>query len=69
MSAPTLSEVRATHSQLVYDKLMENFDVTKWADITPITADAECDITYMKAAVFTFDLDGYATACAAATGC
>ena len=69
MSAPTIAEVRATHSQLVYDKLTENFDATKWATITPITVDEECDITYMKAAVFSFDRDAWATACATATGC
>jgi len=69
MSAPTIAEVRATHSQLVYDKLTENFDATKWATITPITAEAECDITYMKAAVFSFDRDTWATACATVTGC
>ena len=69
MSAPTIEEVRKTHSQLVYDKLTENYDATKWATITPITAEAECDITYMKAAVFSFDRDVWATACATVTGC
>ena len=69
MSAPTIEEVRKTHSQLVYDILMEGFDATKWSVITPITDGEECDITTMKAAVFTFDLDAWATACAAATGC
>jgi hypothetical protein len=69
MSAPTIEEARETHSQLVYDKLMEGFDATKWSVITPITDGKECDITTMKAAVFDFDLDAWATACATVTDC
>ena len=50
---------------------MENFDETKWADITPMTDPlvAECDITTMKTSVFSFDLDAWATACATVAGC
>ena len=48
---------------------MENFDEDLWADITPITTGAECDITTMKTAVFTFELDAWATACATVAGC
>ena len=50
---------------------MENFEETKWADITPMTdpLEAECDITTMKTAVFSFDLDAWATACATVAGC
>jgi hypothetical protein len=69
MSAPTIEEARATHSQLVYDELMANFDATKWADITVPTTDSECDITFFKAGVFTFDLDAWETACAEVDGC
>jgi hypothetical protein len=65
----TIEEVRATHSQAVYDELMANFDATKWADITVITTAAECDIATFKAGVFSFDLDVWATACATATDC
>lgn len=68
---PTIEEVRETHSIYVYTSLMEEFDETKWADITPMTdpAEAECDITTMKTAVFTFDLNAWATACATVAGC
>ena len=48
---------------------MENFDATKWATITPIAEAIKCDIATMKAAVFTFDLDAWETACATVTGC
>ena len=48
---------------------MANFDASKWAVITPITAEKECDITTMKAGIFSFDLDAFETACATATGC
>ena len=65
----TIEEVRKIHSQTVYDELMANYDATKWADITPITDGEECDITKMKIAVFTFDLDAWATACATVAGC
>jgi hypothetical protein len=72
MSTPTIEEARATHSQLVYDSLFDEvngkYDATKWADITPILDGKECDITAMKAAVFTFDLDAWATACAEVDG-
>ena len=65
----TKAEVLETHSQYVYDRLMANFDDSKWAVITPITEGAECDITTMKAAVFSFDLDAFERACDAATDC
>lgn len=48
---------------------MENFDETKWAVITPIEEQKKCDINFMKAAVFTVDLNAFETACAAADGC
>ena len=69
MSAPTIEEVRKTHSQAVYDELMANYDASKWADITPITDGVECDITTIKMGVFTFDLDAWATACATVSAC
>ena len=47
----------------------DNFDLAKWSDITPINDGAECDITQMKVAVFSFDLDAWETRCATVTGC
>ena len=46
----------------------DNFDLAKWSDITPINDGAECDITSMKVAVFSFDLDAWETRCATVTG-
>ena len=48
---------------------MDNYDAAKWAKITPITAGAECDIADMKAAIFTFDLNAFETACLAGLDC
>ena len=48
---------------------MANFDESKWADLTPPTTGAECDIPYMKTAVFTVDLDAFESACALASDC
>lgn len=65
----TFVEVRETFSQFVYDELMANFDAAKWADITPTTAGALCDITYLKAAVFSVDLGAFEEVCATASDC
>lgn len=48
---------------------MLNFDPTKWSVITPLTTGSTCDISSMRAAIFTVDLDYFEGLCSLATGC
>jgi hypothetical protein len=48
---------------------MQGYDPAKWAVITPTAEGKLCDITTLKAAVFSVDLEPFATACAAIEGC